>query len=50
MTELKKRGERTIEGVPTSIAAFIGRSQRAPVNEPLVIRGPADFDRLNLSA
>ena len=39
-------GARTIESVPTSIAAFIGRSERGPVNEPLVIRGPADFDRL----
>lgn len=38
-------GVRTIAGVPTSIAAFIGRALRGPVNEPVTITSWADFER-----
>lgn len=38
-------GVRTITGVATSTAAFIGRSRRGPVNEPIVIHSFADFER-----
>jgi len=38
-------GVRTITGVPTSVAAFIGRALRGPVNEPFVINSFGDFDR-----
>lgn len=38
-------GVRTIMGVATSIAAFVGRTQRGPVNRPIVINGFADFER-----
>ncbi len=38
-------GVRTITGVPTSIAAFIGRTRRGPLNEPVTINGFADFER-----
>ena len=39
-------GVRTIVGVPTSITAFIGRALTGPVNEPTVINGYADFERI----
>lgn len=38
-------GVRTITGVATSIAAFVGRARRGPVNEPVVITSFADFER-----
>jgi phage tail sheath protein FI len=39
-------GVRTITGVATSIAAFIGRALRGPVDTPVVINGFADFERI----
>lgn len=39
-------GVRTITGVPTSIAAFIGRAARGPVDEPVTINGFGDFERI----
>lgn len=39
-------GVRTITGVATSIAAFVGRARRGPVNEAVTINGFADFERL----
>lgn len=36
---------RTIVGASTSIAAFVGRTQRGPVNLPVVINSFADFER-----
>ena len=38
-------GVRTITGVATSIAAFLGRAPRGPVNEPVAINSFADFQR-----
>ena len=38
------RGPRPIEGVPTSIAAFIGRASGGPVNEPVAIPSFRDFE------
>jgi Bacteriophage tail sheath protein len=38
-------GVRTITGVPTSVAAFIGRALRGPVNDPQVINSFGDFER-----
>jgi phage tail sheath protein FI len=38
-------GVRTITGVATSIAAFIGRAPRGPVNEPVTINSFSDFER-----
>ncbi|MCX6047159.1 MAG: phage tail sheath subtilisin-like domain-containing protein [Chloroflexi bacterium] len=38
-------GVRTITGVATSIAAFIGQALRGPVNEPIVINNFSDFER-----
>jgi len=38
-------GVRTITGVATSITAFIGRTLRGPVNEPVRIQSYADFER-----
>src|ERR1051325_3482079 len=40
------RGGRTIAGVPTSIAAFAGRTARGPVHEARTITSWADFERL----
>jgi phage tail sheath protein FI len=37
---------RTITGVATSVTAFIGRALRGPVDEPVVINGFADFERI----
>jgi phage tail sheath protein FI len=39
-------GVRTITGVATSIAAFIGRALKGPVDEPVVINGFGDFERV----
>lgn len=39
-------GVRSITGVPTSVTAFVGRAQRGPVNEPTVINGYADYERV----
>ena len=36
---------RTITGVPTSIAAFVGRAWRGPVDDPTEIDSYADFER-----
>lgn len=38
-------GVRTITGVSTSIAAFVDRFQRGPLNTPVQLLGLADFDR-----
>src|SRR6478672_11432894 len=39
-------GVRTITGVATSIAAFIGRALRGPVDEPVTLNGNGDFERI----
>lgn len=39
-------GVRTITGVATSIAAFVGRARHGPVNEPVTINSAADFERI----
>ena len=39
-------GVRTITGVATSIAAFVGRAARGPVNTPVTITSYADFERI----
>jgi phage tail sheath protein FI len=38
-------GVRTIMGVPTSIAAFIGRAARGPTDDPITINNYGDFQR-----
>ena len=38
-------GVRTITGVATSVTAFIGRAQRGPVSEPVVVNSFGDFER-----
>ena len=38
-------GVRTIVGVATSIAAFVGRALRGPVNQPVVVNSFGDFER-----
>lgn len=38
-------GVRTITGVATSIAAFIGRAERGPVNDPITINSFGDYER-----
>ncbi len=38
-------GVRTIVGVPTSVAAFIGRALRGPVNDQFVVNNFGDFER-----
>jgi len=38
--------DESIPGVPTSIAAFLGRTSRGPVNGPVLILGYADFERV----
>ncbi|MEM9158991.1 MAG: phage tail sheath C-terminal domain-containing protein [Verrucomicrobiota bacterium] len=38
-------GVRPIEGVPTSITAFIGRAQRGPLNSPTTLHSFNDFIR-----
>ena len=39
-------GVRTITGVATLIAAFIGRALRGPTDEPVVINSYGDFERI----
>lgn len=39
-------GVRTITGVATSIAAFVGRAARGPVNTPVTITSFGDFERI----
>jgi Bacteriophage tail sheath protein len=39
-------GVRTITGVATSIAAFVGRAAQGPVNEPVTITSFGDFERI----
>ncbi len=39
-------GVRTITGVATSVTAFVGRAQRGPVDEPMVINSFGDFERM----
>ena len=39
-------GVRTITGVATSIAAFIGRALRGPVNSPVRVQSFAEYSRL----
>lgn len=38
-------GVRTITGVSTSLAAFVGRTTKGPVNQPVIINSQADFER-----
>ncbi len=38
-------GVRTITGVATSIAAFLGRTPTGPINQPVVINSYGDFER-----
>jgi phage tail sheath protein FI len=40
-------GVKTIQGVPTSITAFIGRTRKGPVNEPITVRSFNDFKRMS---
>ncbi|MCK6505313.1 phage tail sheath family protein [Myxococcota bacterium] len=39
-------GEHSIVGVPTSVAAFVGRTLRGPVDRPMRIHGFVDFQHL----
>jgi uncharacterized protein len=39
-------GVRTITGVATSITAFIGRTRRGPVDQPVTITNFGDFERI----
>src|SRR5690349_20320210 len=41
-----ENGPLPIEGVPTSITAFVGRALRGAPNEPVPIRSFADFERI----
>src|SRR3954454_18731711 len=38
-------GSRAITGVATSVAAFVGRAARGPVDEPVPIGSFAEFER-----
>jgi phage tail sheath protein FI len=38
-------GVRTVAGVPTSVAAFVGRARRGPVNEPTTCFNMGEFNR-----
>jgi phage tail sheath protein FI len=38
-------GVRTITGVATSIAAFVGRTVSGPINDPVVVNSFGDFER-----
>jgi len=38
-------GVRTVTGVATAITAFIGRTRRGPVNEPVFVTSFGDFER-----
>ena len=39
-------GTRTLTGVATSVTAFLGRTQRGPVSEPVIITSYRDFERV----
>jgi len=39
-------GVRPIIGVSTSITAFVGRAWKGPVDEPVMVHGFADYDRI----
>jgi phage tail sheath protein FI len=39
-------GVRTIAGIATSVTAFLGRTARGPVNEPVTIFSFGDFERI----
>src|SRR4051812_9659148 len=39
-------GSRTITGVATSVAAFVGRALRGPVERPVEIGSYAEFERI----
>lgn len=39
-------GVRTITGVATSITAFVGRTRRGPINQPVTITNFGDFERI----
>ncbi|HEY2990868.1 MAG TPA: phage tail sheath C-terminal domain-containing protein [Candidatus Binatia bacterium] len=39
-------GVRTITGVATSIAAFLGKAVRGPTNDPIVLTSFGDFERI----
>jgi uncharacterized protein len=39
-------GVRPIVGVSTSTTAFVGRARKGPVDEPIVIHGIGDYDRI----
>jgi uncharacterized protein len=39
-------GVHTITGVATSITAFLGRGNRGPANQPIIINSFADYDRI----
>ena len=39
-------GARAVSGVATSITAFVGMTQRGPLNKPMRIFNPADYARL----
>ena len=36
----------TITGVATSIAAFLGRALKGPVNEPIILNSSSDYERI----
>ncbi|HEY9271516.1 phage tail sheath family protein [Achromobacter sp.] len=38
-------GLRSIAGVPTSVAAFLGTAMRGPLNQPVRIQGFSDYER-----
>jgi phage tail sheath protein FI len=38
-------GVRTVAGVPTSVAAFVGRARRGPVNQPTTCFNMGEFNR-----
>jgi uncharacterized protein len=38
-------GSRTITGVATAVAAFVGRASRGPVDEPVRVTSLAEFER-----
>ncbi|HEY0255237.1 MAG TPA: phage tail sheath subtilisin-like domain-containing protein [Kofleriaceae bacterium] len=38
-------GTHTITGVPTSITAFVGTTARGPLNKPVTINSPTDYNR-----
>ncbi|TVP69191.1 MAG: phage tail sheath family protein [Rhodobacteraceae bacterium] len=38
-------GVRGISGVPTAVAAFVGRAARGPVNTPTIVNSFGDFER-----